>query len=106
MAPQRFAYDGSHRLQYYSDPYHNNTNDSDVTYYYDGLDRLSGLVDALSHSTNFDRTIGVKFTVTTLPWITGVRYTISNILIPMARCEAEPMNWGTSPVTFMMITGA
>ena len=34
--------------------------------------------DALNHSTNFDYNDRGQVTVTTLPWINGVRYTISN----------------------------
>jgi RHS repeat-associated protein len=76
---ETFAYDGRHRLQYYSDPYHSNPGEPSITYYYDGLDRVSGMVDALSHSTNFDYNDRGQVTVTTLPWINGVRYTISNL---------------------------
>ena len=76
---ETFAYDARHRLQYYSDPDHNNTNNPSITYYYDGLDRISGMVDALSHSTNFDHNDRGQVTVTTLPWINGVQYTISNL---------------------------
>ena len=79
---ETFAYDGLHRLQYYSDPYHNNTNNPSMTYYYDGLDRISGMVDALNHSTNFDYNDRGQVTVTTLPWIDGVRYTTSNTYNP------------------------
>ena len=53
-----------------------------MTYYYDGLDRISGLVDALTHSTNFDYNYRGQVTVTTLPWIDGVRYTTSNTYNP------------------------
>ena len=73
------AYDAQHRLQYYSDPYHNNTNNPSITYYYDGLDRISGIVDALTHATNFDYNDRGQITVTTLPWINGGRYTLSNL---------------------------
>ena len=79
---ETFAYDGLHRLQYYSDPYHNNTNSPSMTYYYDGLDRISGMVDALNHSTNFDYNDRGQITLTTLPWINGPRYTISNLYYP------------------------
>src|SRR5262249_6440269 len=51
---ETFAYDGLHRLQYYSDPYHNNTNDASMTYYYDGLSRIRAIVNALSHVMDFD----------------------------------------------------
>ena len=79
---ETFAYDGLHRLQYYSDPYHNNPSNPSITYFYDGLDRISGIVDALNHSTNFDYNDRGQVTVTTLPWINGVRYTISNLYNP------------------------
>ena len=79
---EKFAYDARHRLQYYSDPYHNNTNDPSMTYYYDGLDRVSGMVDALNHGTNFDYNERGQVTLTTLPWYNGVRYTITNSYNP------------------------
>ena len=77
-----FAYDGRHRLQYYSDPYHNNTNNPSITYSYDGLHRVSRIADALNQSTNFDYNDRGQVTVTTLPWINGVRYTINNVYNP------------------------
>ncbi|PYY24976.1 MAG: hypothetical protein DMG62_00430, partial [Acidobacteria bacterium] len=76
---ETFTYDTRHRLQYYADPYHSSPGNPSITYYYDGLDRVSGIVDALSHGTNFDYNDRAQVTVTTLPWINGVRYTISNI---------------------------
>jgi RHS repeat-associated protein len=79
---ETFAYDGQHRLQYYSDPYHNNTNNPSKTYYYDTLHRVSGIADALNHSTNFDYNDRGQVTLTTLPWINNVRYTISNLYNP------------------------
>src|SRR6266550_5258707 len=79
---ETFAYDTRHRLQYYSDPYHSNPGNPSITCYYDGLDRISGMVDALDHSTNFDYNNRGQITVTTLPWINGVRYTIRNLYNP------------------------
>ena len=79
---ETFAYDSGHRLQYYSDPYHGNPGNPSITHYYDGLDRLSGVVDNLNHSVNFDYNDRGQVTVTTLPWINGVRYTISNLYNP------------------------
>jgi len=86
---EAFAYDGHHRLQYYSDPYHNNANDPSITYYYDGLDRVSGVVDALNHSTNFDYNDRGQLTVTTLPWINGQRYTITNAYNPDGTLQSK-----------------
>jgi YD repeat-containing protein len=48
--------------------------------YYD-FDRKR-TVDAPNHSTNFDYNNRGQITVITLPWITGVRYTISNLYNP------------------------
>jgi YD repeat-containing protein len=76
---ETFAYDGQHRLQNYSDPYHDNTSNPSNTYYYGALDRVSRIADALNHSINFDYNDRGQVTVTTLPWINGVRYTISNL---------------------------
>ena len=76
---ETFAYDGQHRLQYYSDPYHDNTSNPSYSYSYDMLHRLSGIADGLNHAINFDYNDRGQVTVTTLPWINGVRYTITNL---------------------------
>jgi len=91
---ETFAYDSGHRLQYYSDPYHGNPGNPSITHYYDGLDRLSGVVDNLNHSVNFDYNDRGQVTVTTLPWINGVRYTISNLYNPDGTLQREPTSWG------------
>jgi len=79
---ETFAYDTRHRLQYYSDPYHSNPGNPSITCYYDGLDRVGRIADALNQSTNFDYNDRGQITVTTLPWINGVRYTINNLYNP------------------------
>jgi RHS repeat-associated protein len=79
---ETFAYDGLHRLQYYSDPYHSNPGNPSMQYFYDARDRVSGVVDSLSHSTNWDYNDRGQVTLTTLPWIDNTRYTIRNSYNP------------------------
>jgi YD repeat-containing protein len=77
---ETFAYDGYHRKQYYSDPYHNNGNNPSIQYFYDGLDRVSGIHDALNHPTDFQYNNRGQLTVTTLATAPGdnQRHTIIN----------------------------
>jgi RHS repeat-associated protein len=75
---ETFAYDWRHRKQYYSDPYHNNANNPSIQYFYNGLDRVSGVLDALNHATNWDYNDRGQIILTTLPWYNGARYTITN----------------------------
>ena len=76
---ETFAYDAQHRLQYYSDPYHSNPDNPSINTFTTDWIGISGIADALDHSTNFDYNDRGQITVTTLPWINGVRYTISNL---------------------------
>jgi RHS repeat-associated protein len=75
---ETFTYNARGLKQTYSDPYHSDNNPPSIHYYYDTLDRVSGMVDALNHSTNFDYNNRGQLTVTTLPWINATRYTITN----------------------------
>jgi RHS repeat-associated protein len=93
---ETFSYDASHKLQYYSDPYHSNPDNPSIHYYYDGLDRVSGVTDALSHSTNFDYNDRGQRTVTTLPWINQQRYTITNAYNPDGTLQSRTDELGHS----------
>jgi RHS repeat-associated protein len=75
---ETFAYDWRHRKQYYSDPYHNNANNPSIQYFYDAWDRVSGVLDALNHASNWDYNDRGQIIMTTLPWYNGTRYTITN----------------------------
>jgi RHS repeat-associated protein len=81
---ESWAYDGLHRLQYYSDAYHNNNNAPSTRYVYDMLGRVNGITDALNHSTNYEYNDRGQLTVTTLPAdpVDGIRHTITNAYNP------------------------
>jgi RHS repeat-associated protein len=77
---ETWTYDARHRKDTYRNPDSPSPSPSpSAHFYYDSLDRVSGIADALNHSTNFDYNDRGQVTVTKLPWISGVRYTISNL---------------------------
>jgi len=79
---ETFTYSGGLKRTY-SDPYHDSNNPS-IRYYYDGLDRLNGIYDALGHPTNWEYNLRGQLTVTTLTAdpVDGVRHTIINAYNP------------------------
>ncbi len=81
---ETFAYDGYHRKVYYSDPYHNNSNNPSIQYFYDALDRVSGIHDALNQPTDFQYNNRGQLTVTTLATAPSdnQRHTIINAYNP------------------------
>ncbi len=74
---ESFTYDAYGLKQTYRNP-DNPTGNPTIRYYYDGLDRVSGILDVLSHPTNWEYNDRGQITMTTLPWDNGTRYTITN----------------------------
>jgi YD repeat-containing protein len=76
---ENWTYDSRHRTDTYRNPDSPSPSPSPTAkYYYDNSDRVSGITDALNHSTNFDYNDRGQLTLTTLPWFNGNRYTISH----------------------------
>src|SRR5436190_6256293 len=79
---ETFTFDSSNgRKLTYRNP-DNPSGNPTAQYFYDARGRLSGVLDVLSHSTNFDYNDRGQLTVTTLPWIDQQRYTITNAYNP------------------------
>jgi RHS repeat-associated protein len=77
---ENWTYDSRHRKDTYRNPDSPSPSPSpSAQYYYDTLDRVRGITDALNHSTNFDYNDRGQLTLTTLPWFNGTRYTIRNV---------------------------
>ncbi len=77
---ENWTYDSRHRIDTYRNPDSPSPSPSpSAQYYYDTLDRVSSVHDALNHATDYQYNDRGQLTLTTLPWFNGGRYTISNI---------------------------
>ncbi len=77
---ENWTYDPRHRVDTYRNPDSPSPSPSpSAKYYYDILDRVSSVHDALNHATDYQYNDRGQVELTTLPWFNGTRYTISNV---------------------------
>jgi RHS repeat-associated protein len=77
---ENWTYDSRHRKDTYRNPDNASPSASpSAQYYYDTLDRVSSVHDALNHATDYQYNDRGQLALTTLPWFNGTRYYISNI---------------------------
>ena len=88
---ETFAYDGLYRLQYYSDPYHNNANNPNIQYFYEGHGWVNGIFDTLAHPTNWTYNDRGQVLVTTLATdpSDNQRHTITNAYNPDGTLQSK-----------------